>query len=128
MALGRSARRGLRGALAVAVVAGGALAPACASAVAATSSQGAASPPGAAGAAQPVGTRLLSDRRTVSHWAYPASEAPVHAAPSPHSRRIGRLRLLTSDAQAELYLALASRLAADGSTWIRIELPARPNG
>lgn len=71
---------------------------------------------------------VLSDHHTLSHWAYPASESPVRASPSRHARQVGRLQLLTSDDQAELYLALESRQAADGSTWIRIEVPRRPNG
>jgi hypothetical protein len=81
----------------------------------------------AAPAGSPVLTRL-SDLRTLSRWAYPASEAPVRASPSPHARKIGRLRLLTGDGQAELYMALLSARFASGRTWIEIELPARPNG
>jgi len=107
-ALGWSALRGLRGAAAL-----------LAALAAVTASLASASPAGAA---------VLSDRHTISHWAYPASEAPVRAAPAAHARSVGRLRLLTSDAQAELYLALASRQVADGSTWIRIQVPSRPNG
>jgi lipoprotein-anchoring transpeptidase ErfK/SrfK len=106
------------------------------SALAATAPQGlapasaAAAVPAAGSEAQPAGTgtTVLSDRRTLSRWAYPASEASVRAKPSAHARRVGRLRLLTSDAQAELYLALASRTLADGSTWIRVQIPSRPNG
>src|SRR5205823_4892620 len=43
---------------------------------------------GGAGGAQPGATEVLSDRRTVSHWAYPVSEAPVRATPSRHARRV----------------------------------------
>jgi hypothetical protein len=78
-------------------------------------------------AREPVLTRL-SDLRTLSRWAYPDSEAAVRASPSPRARRIGRLRLLTGDGQAELYMALASARFPSGKTWIQIELPARPNG
>jgi hypothetical protein len=81
----------------------------------------------AAPAGEPVLTRL-SDLRTLSRWAYPDSEALVRASPSPRARPIGRLRLLTGDGQAELYMALASARFASGRTWIEIELPARPNG
>lgn len=103
-ALGRTARHGLRGTALLAVVAA------------------------ALTSASPSQAQLLSNQRTISRWAYPASEAPARAAPSQTARGIGRLSLLTSDAQAELYLALASRRVADGATWIRIELPSRPNG
>jgi hypothetical protein len=81
----------------------------------------------AAPAGEPVLTRL-SDLRTLSRWAYPDSEALVRASPSPRARPIGRLRLLTGDGQAALYMALASARFASGRTWIEIELPARPNG
>ncbi len=70
----------------------------------------------------------LSNLRTLSRWAYPDAEAPVHASPSRRSRTIGRLRFLTGDGQAELYVALASARLASGQTWIEIELPGRPNG
>ncbi|HEY4812452.1 MAG TPA: L,D-transpeptidase [Solirubrobacteraceae bacterium] len=70
----------------------------------------------------------LSNLRTVSRWAYPSSEALVHADPSGESRVIGHLRFLTDDDQAELYLALDSARMSSGQTWIKIELPARPNG
>jgi hypothetical protein len=80
--------------------------------------------------ALPAGTALarLSDLRTVSHWAYPASEALVRAEPSTHGRARGRLRFLTDDGQAELYIELASARLSSGASWIEIELPARPNG
>jgi L,D-transpeptidase catalytic domain len=70
----------------------------------------------------------LSNLRTHSRWAYPSTQAPVRASPSPRARVLGRLRLLTGDEQAELYMTLASARLASGATWIEIELPARPNG
>ncbi len=85
-------------------------------------------PAGTATAATGAVVARLSNLRTVSQWAYPDSEALVHASPSGKSPSIGRLRLLTGDGQAELYIALASARLASGQTWIQIELPARPNG
>jgi len=82
-------------------------------------------------AAQAAGSTVLtrlSDLRTVSRWAYPTSEAVVHASPSSTARAVGRLRLLTGDGQAELYMTLLSARLASGQTWIQIEIPARPNG
>jgi hypothetical protein len=70
----------------------------------------------------------LSNLHTISRWAYPNSEAMVHAYPAPGSRVVGRLRLLTVDDQAELYVTLVSARLASGQTWIQVELPARPNG
>ena len=87
----------------------------------------------AAGATQPppasaAAILRLSDGRTVSRWAYPTSEAVARAAPSAHGRAVGRLRFLTSDQQAQLYLALASTQSRTRETWIHVELPGRPNG
>jgi hypothetical protein len=81
---------------------------------------------GATGAGATV-TRL-SDLRSLSRWAYPTYEAPVRAAPSSQARRIAALRLLTVDGQAALYVALDAKRLASGETWIRIEVPGRPNG
>src|SRR5579859_4391329 len=70
----------------------------------------------------------LSNLHTSSEWAYPLSAAPARSAPSVHARIVGRLVFLTSDDQAELYLALASATLPSGQTWVRVELPGRPNG
>jgi L,D-transpeptidase-like protein len=70
----------------------------------------------------------LSNQRTLSRWAYPQTAAVVRARPSGSARAVGRLRFLTSDDQAELYLMLASDRLASGQTWIELELPGRPNG
>ena len=77
--------------------------------------------------AHAVVTRL-SDLRTLSRWAYPQEEAQVRSAPSTHARAFGRLKFLTSDDRAQLYIVLASEQLPSGVTWIRVELPERPNG
>jgi hypothetical protein len=41
---------------------------------------------------------------------------------------IGRLRLLTGDRQAQLYVTLASTPVRSGRSWVKVELPGRPNG
>lgn len=87
----------------------------------------AAQAPAAVAAPQAV-YKQLSDLRTLSHWAYPNAEATVRAAPSPQSRPVGSLRLLTIDRQAELYMALTSAHTTTSETWIKVELPGRPNG
>jgi hypothetical protein len=96
-------------------------------AIAALAALGACAPAPARAQGAAVLTRL-SDGRTLSHWAYPVAEAPVHASPSTATRTVGRLRFLTSDAQAELYETLASDRLASGRTWIEVALPGRPNG
>jgi len=73
-------------------------------------------------------TTRLSDGRARSQWAYPNFAAVVRASPSMHARAVGRLRFLTSDDQAELYMALASSQLPSGEVWIELALPARPNG
>jgi hypothetical protein len=70
----------------------------------------------------------LSDLHTISRWAYPSEEAVVRASPSSGAQALGRLRFLTADAQAELYLALSSIRLASRQTWVQVELPARPDG
>lgn len=89
-------------------------------------------PAGAALAASslPAGATLtrLSDLRTVSHWAYPTGEAPIHSSPSARASVVGRLGFLTVDGQAQVYEALDSERLASGRMWIRVEVPGRPNG
>src|SRR4051812_20085904 len=72
--------------------------------------------------------KRLSDLRTLSRWAYPNAEATVRSAPSPHAHATAHLRLLTVDEQAELYVALTAAHTGSGETWVKVELPGRPNG
>jgi L,D-transpeptidase catalytic domain len=74
------------------------------------------------------GLLRLSDLHAVSRWAYPSDEAHVRLSPSPHARSLGQLRFLTGDGQAEIYIALAEERLAGGQSWVRVELPGRPNG
>lgn len=69
----------------------------------------------------------LSNLRTLTRWAYPQQAAAVLASPSPRARTVGRLRFLTPDGQAEVYLALRS-YSLSGRTWIETSVPGRPNG
>lgn len=70
----------------------------------------------------------LSNLHSLSRWAYPLDEAVIRASPGSRSRAVGRLRFLTIDEQAELYLTLASARLPSGASWIEIEVPRRPNG
>ncbi len=84
-----------------------------------------ASPP-AGGSKGPV-TATLSNLKTLSRWAYPQAAAAAHLSPSAHSRVVGHLHFLTSDGQAEVYLALRS-YTVGRRRWIEVPLPGRPNG
>jgi hypothetical protein len=70
----------------------------------------------------------LSNLRGLSRWAYPLEEAVIRSSPRSQSRAVGRLRFLTVDEQAELYLTLASARLSSGAEWIQVEVPRRPNG
>ena len=72
-------------------------------------------------------TAALSNLTTFSRWAYPQAGADAHEAPSQRSPVIDHLHFLTSDGQAQVYLALRAYSAAS-STWILVQLPGRPNG
>jgi lipoprotein-anchoring transpeptidase ErfK/SrfK len=76
----------------------------------------------------PAGQEVLSDERLLSRWAYPADTAPVYERPSAKAHTVDRLRLLTEDKFPEVYLALSRWVDPKGDEWIRIRLPARPNG
>ncbi len=81
-----------------------------------------------ASSAAPLVVARLSNLRNLSRWAYPTAESVIRASPSPHAPAVGRLRFLSPDEQAELYVVLASAHRRGGPTWIQIEVPARPNG
>ena len=71
----------------------------------------------------------LSGGRTISRWAYAHTAAVVRQSPSRRADAVGRLRFLTEDGQAEVYMALhETTVAQTGSTWIDVSLPQRPNG
>jgi L,D-transpeptidase-like protein len=78
-------------------------------------------------AAAPAIARL-SNLRTETRWAYPLATATIRATPSPDAAAVGRLRFLSVDAQAELYVALAEAKLPSGQRWVQIEVPGRPNG
>jgi hypothetical protein len=79
-----------------------------------------------AATAEPI-TATLSNLKTLSRWAYPQAEALAHRSPSSRSPVVGRLRFVGPNGQAELYLAMRS-YTMDGTSWIRVPLPGRPNG
>jgi lipoprotein-anchoring transpeptidase ErfK/SrfK len=84
-------------------------------------------PIAAAAPAEASSSVRLSDETTFTRSANAVTAAPAYLRPSLEARRIGRLRLLTEDGFPEVYVLLASKRDARGTTWIRIRLPQRPN-
>jgi hypothetical protein len=78
--------------------------------------------------ANPPGMVRLSDERTTTKWAHTADLQPVFSRPSGSAHTVARLRLLTEDRFAEVYLVLASWKSSVGNTWLKIRVPKRPNG
>jgi hypothetical protein len=71
----------------------------------------------------------LSNGVTISRWAHAHTAAVVRQSASPLAHAVGRLRFLTEDGQAEVYMALReTSVAQTGVTWIEVSLPQRPNG
>jgi hypothetical protein len=72
--------------------------------------------------------RILSNDRTVTWWSYVGFPAFVRARPTLASPAIGRLRLETEDGFPEVYVLLRARITRQGSAWVQVRLPGRPNG
>jgi hypothetical protein len=74
-------------------------------------------------------TIALSNGRTISRWAYARAASVVRQRASRGAHAVGRLRFLTEDDQAEVYMALReTTIAHTGARWIEVSLPERPNG
>lgn len=101
----------------------GAQAPAAADAVVAAD---AADP--LAGLLAPGDTVTLSDERTTTRWAHAQELTEIRASPATGARTIARLRYLTEDRAAEVYVVLGALLDPNGLVWLRIRIPMRPNG
>lgn len=70
----------------------------------------------------------LSNERTLTTWANAAYRGPVYAHPSSRAHRIARLHLNTEDGFPEAYVLLEEYVNRQGHAWVRLRLPARPNG
>ncbi|MEA2150976.1 MAG: hypothetical protein QOD69_2806 [Solirubrobacteraceae bacterium] len=81
-----------------------------------------------AGLQAPGDTVTLSDERTTTRWAHAQELAKIRASPTTGARTITRLRYLTEDRAAEVYVVLGARLDANGLAWLQIRIPMRPNG
>jgi hypothetical protein len=71
---------------------------------------------------------VLSDERTFTRWAYVADVGPIYRHPTATSARFAQLHRYTEDGFPEVYLLLSARWQTNGQEWIRIRIPARPNG
>jgi hypothetical protein len=73
-------------------------------------------------------TVVLSDEQRTTRWAHAQAKARIHTAPRTSSASIGRLRYLTEDGVAEVYLVLDGVVDNAGRRWLHIRVPKRPNG
>jgi hypothetical protein len=71
---------------------------------------------------------VLSNRTTLSRWAYTNLTLKVKSQPGGKGRTIGKLHFNTEDGPPEIYLALQLYTDANGSEWVQTQLPGRPNG
>lgn len=78
--------------------------------------------------AAPPKPEVLSNERTFTRWAHPASRSYVFATPDAGSRHVSRLRLYTEDGFDEVYVLLRTAYDSRGREWVQLRLPQRPNG
>ncbi|GAC1321438.1 MAG: hypothetical protein NVSMB25_15150 [Thermoleophilaceae bacterium] len=70
----------------------------------------------------------LSNERTVTRWAHVWNATPITVHPNTRSTQVARLHKYTEDGFAEVYVVLRSHVDAAGVEWVRLRVPARPNG
>lgn len=80
-----------------------------------------------ADAPQPADSVRLTGGESFAHWAHPVERLPVRRLPSPASRRIARIHLLTEDGFPEVYPVLRRLTDRHGGSWLRVRIPMRPN-
>lgn len=61
-------------------------------------------------------------------WAHPVQRSGIHREPAMASPVFKRLRPLTAEGFPEVYRVIEEKDDADGRTWTKIGIPARPNG
>jgi hypothetical protein len=72
-------------------------------------------------------SQQLSDERVLSRWAYVDEPVWARTSASRKGRKIKRLSYYTPDRTDELVLTLRRRRMRDGSEWVLVRLPMRPN-
>jgi hypothetical protein len=76
----------------------------------------------------PASMVALSNELTITTWAHPMEEVPIHEHPVVNSRVLAHTRLETEDGFPEVYVLLSSFTDAQGLVWVRMRIPGRPNG
>jgi hypothetical protein len=71
---------------------------------------------------------VLSNETTFTRWAYVERIAPIRREPSGSSAVVDRLHWNTEDGFPEVYLLLRAAWNAQGSQWVELRIPGRPNG
>lgn len=77
---------------------------------------------------EPGKEQKLSNETTITRWAHAQSTSKILSEPRPGARTITRLRYLTEDKAAEVYIVLAAMLDANQRTWLKIRVPMRGHG
>lgn len=72
--------------------------------------------------------QILSNEFTFTQWAHVARVGRIYASPSVSAPVITRLHLYTADGFAEIYLLLRAHWDSQGSEWVQLRIPGRPNG
>lgn len=70
----------------------------------------------------------LSNRTTLTRWAYTNLTSVVRSKPGGKGRKVGKLHFNTEDGRPEIYLALQLYTDAKGNEWVQTQIPGRPNG
>ncbi|MEA2184376.1 MAG: hypothetical protein QOF69_3561, partial [Solirubrobacteraceae bacterium] len=81
-----------------------------------------------AGLVEPGSEQKLSNETTITRWAHAQATSKILSEPRPGARTITRLRYLTEDKAAEVYIVLAAKLDASKRTWLNIRVPMRRQG
>jgi lipoprotein-anchoring transpeptidase ErfK/SrfK len=71
---------------------------------------------------------VLSDEKKITRWAHASDTGPIRSAASSTARTITHLRLNTEDGYPDVYLVLDGKVDADGTQWLHVRIPGKPNG
>ncbi len=77
---------------------------------------------------EPGETVTLSDETKITRWAHATETEPIRVAASPTAPSITKLRYQTEDKEPEVYLVLDGLVDSDGTQWLHIRIPMKPNG
>ena len=75
-----------------------------------------------------IGTERLSDERSITRFANADARTAIRRHPDEAAPSVGRLRRWTEDGFREVYVALRAHRDAQGRLWVKVRIPARPNG